>query len=161
MSNANLDTIAREFARDLAQWLWDDTGVMTATAQRHIREQFKAAASRATTPTPDATITMKTSPAVLRRHADLMAAKDDPDTATALRWAASDIEALSAPDITSTVEHDAALKAASNVCRNLAFQDGAIDTHLLNASITLDNIIVERTKARALAPRSDAQTEGK
>lgn len=39
---------------------------------------------------------MKTTPAALRRHADIIAKSDDPDTATALRWAADEIEQLQA-----------------------------------------------------------------
>ncbi len=39
---------------------------------------------------------MKTRPLALRRHADFIASHDDPDTVTALRWAADDIESKDA-----------------------------------------------------------------
>lgn len=39
---------------------------------------------------------MKTSPEALRLHADIVGRADDPDTATAMRWAADDIESLRA-----------------------------------------------------------------
>lgn len=39
-------------------------------------------------------IPLKTTPAALRRHADIVAKHDDPDTTTALRWAADTIERL-------------------------------------------------------------------
>lgn len=47
-------------------------------------------------PQPEAERTMKTSPEALRRHANIVGSADDPGTATALRWAADDIESLHA-----------------------------------------------------------------
>jgi hypothetical protein len=56
---------------------------------------------------------------------------------------------------------DAELKSAANVCRVQSYRGEGIDTVLLNAAIGLDNIIVERVRARSAAPREPAAPQPK
>jgi hypothetical protein len=55
-------------------------------------------------------------PNALRRHADIIAAHDDPDTATALRWAANEIDRLTR-----------AIKGIAEYCSGDGQPIGAID----------------------------------
>jgi hypothetical protein len=90
---------------------------------------------------------MKTSPQALRRHADLIAQRDDPDTTTALRWAADDIEALGK-----------LVRAASHALKSYAFGNASPDL-ATSVAEKLDRTLAAARSAPELDQREMAKDE--
>ena len=96
---------------------------------------------------------MKTTPQALRDLADLHARADDPDAATALRWAADDIDRLTDAiafirDLTAEVQPDLTMVAAAELlCRHILRKINELDSNAPSVDLVLVNAAVDTMAA--------------